>query len=107
VQTLTRGQALRGYTLDAAYAAFQEEWVGSIAVGKRADFVVIDRDILAAPTALDVARTAVLATLVDGECAYCAELLCAELCPSPRPAAAAAAADDGDAAPAEHAHDEL
>jgi hypothetical protein len=81
-QTLTRGLALRGYTIDAAYAAFQEEWVGSLAVGKRADMVIVDRDVLAVPHAVDIAQTRVLATLLDGRCTYCARELCDELCPA-------------------------
>ena len=40
-QKLTFEEALRGFTADAAYAAFQEEWMGSIQVGKWADWVVV------------------------------------------------------------------
>ena len=41
-----REQALRGYTVDAAFAAFQEKSLGRIAEGYLADFVALDRDIL-------------------------------------------------------------
>ncbi|KAJ3061189.1 hypothetical protein HDU98_002890, partial [Podochytrium sp. JEL0797] len=43
-ERLTRLEALRGFTLDAAFAAFQESKVGSISVGKWADFVVFPED---------------------------------------------------------------
>ena len=99
-QTLTRAMALRGYTIDAAYAAFQEEWVGSITVGKRADFVVVDRDILEVHSALDIARTRVLATLLDGKCVYCALTFCRDMCTGE--AAASAGAAEG-----RSGHDEL
>ena len=45
-QVLTRAEALRGFTLDAAYAGFMEDEVGSIEVGKRADFVVLSQDLM-------------------------------------------------------------
>ncbi len=43
-EKVTRAQALKGFTIDAAYAAFQEDLLGSIQVGKKADFIVIDKD---------------------------------------------------------------
>ncbi|HET6605000.1 MAG TPA: amidohydrolase [Xanthomonadaceae bacterium] len=68
-QRLTPEQALRGFTIDAAYAGFAEDRVGSLAVGKRADFVVLSEDPLAvAPAAVDDIR--VLATYVDGRAVY-------------------------------------
>ncbi|MBT8062104.1 MAG: amidohydrolase [Gammaproteobacteria bacterium] len=45
-QRLSRAEALRGFTLDAAYAAFMEDRVGSLAPGKLADMVILDRDIM-------------------------------------------------------------
>ncbi|MFC2166327.1 amidohydrolase, partial [Acidobacteriota bacterium] len=45
-QRMTIEEAIKGFTIWAAYAAFQEEVLGSIEVGKYADFTVIDRDIL-------------------------------------------------------------
>ena len=44
-QKITVEQALRGYTIDAAYASFNERETGSLARGKLADFAMIDRDI--------------------------------------------------------------
>ncbi len=48
-ERLTREQALRAFTLDAAYTAHAERDLGSIEVGKLADFVVLSRDIMKAP----------------------------------------------------------
>jgi predicted amidohydrolase YtcJ len=45
-ETLTRFEAIRGHTLDAAYAALQEDVTGSIAPGKFADFIILDKDLL-------------------------------------------------------------
>ena len=43
-ENLTRLEALKGFTLSAAYASFQENKLGSIEVGKYADFVIYDKD---------------------------------------------------------------
>ena len=48
-QCMTREQALRSYTLDAAYAAFEEDLKGSLTPGKLADLVVLSKDILTCP----------------------------------------------------------
>ncbi len=63
---MTRLEALRSYTLDAAYAAFEERCKGSLVPGKLADVVVLSRDILTVPD--DAIREArVLYTIVGGE----------------------------------------
>ncbi|UNK50618.1 amidohydrolase [Lysobacter sp. S4-A87] len=68
-EKLTAFEALRGFTLDAAYAGFAESEVGSLAVGKRADFVVLKEDPLAiAPARLR--ELTVEATYVDGRPVY-------------------------------------
>jgi predicted amidohydrolase YtcJ len=65
-ELLSNYEALRGFTLDAAYAGFAEDEVGSLAVGKRADFVLLAQDPLAiAPARLR--ELTVLATYVDGK----------------------------------------
>ncbi len=46
---LTVEEALRCYTMESAYSVFQENTLGSITVGKRADFVVLSDDILKVP----------------------------------------------------------
>ena len=45
-QRMTRDEALRSYTIGAAYAAFDEKEKGSLSPGKLADVVVLSRDIL-------------------------------------------------------------
>jgi len=68
-ERLTREQTLKGMTLDAAYASFSEEWLGSLTPGKKADFVVLDRDIMTVPTE-EILQTKVLATFIDGKPSY-------------------------------------
>ena len=68
-EKLTAYEALRAFTLDAAYAGFAESELGSLAPGKRADFVVLAQDPLAVPDAALKALT-VLATYVDGKAVY-------------------------------------
>jgi predicted amidohydrolase YtcJ len=71
-QRLTRMQTLRGFTIDAAYAAFQEKDTGSIVAGKWADLAIFDRDLITCPTgALLTAQ--VRYTIVAGEIAYTAK----------------------------------
>ena len=68
-EKLTAFEALRGFTLDAAWAGFAEDEVGSLAPGKRADFVVLAED----PLAIDgdgLDELTVLSTWVDGEAVY-------------------------------------
>jgi predicted amidohydrolase YtcJ len=65
-ERVTREEALRGFTLDAAYAAFMEDLVGSLEPGKRADFVVLDRDLMTVPTE-EIPRLRILETWLDGE----------------------------------------
>ena len=68
-QVLTRAEALRGFTLDAAYAGFLEGEVGSLEVGKRADFVVLSGDLMRVP-AEEILSLRVVATYLDGEAIY-------------------------------------
>jgi predicted amidohydrolase YtcJ len=70
-QILSREQALKGFTLDAAYAAFQEQQLGSLSVGKKADFVVLSQDIMQVP-AEQILSTDVLATYLNGEAIFTA-----------------------------------
>ncbi len=68
-QRTTRQEALLSITLWPAYAAFMENESGSVTAGKYADFVVLDRDILAvAPEA--VLGTHVLLTVLGGKVVY-------------------------------------
>lgn len=68
-QRLSREETLRAFTLDAAYAAFQEDELGSLEPGKYADFVVLSRNIMTVP-ASEILQTEVLATYVGGEPVY-------------------------------------
>ena len=68
-ERLTREQALACFTRDAAWAAGKEDEVGTLAVGRRADFLVLDRDPLAAPPA-ELRETRVLRTVIGGETVY-------------------------------------
>jgi len=68
-ERMTREEALACFTIGAAHAAFMENEVGSLSVGKRADFLVLDRDYFEAP-AEEIWRIRVLRTVVDGETVY-------------------------------------
>jgi predicted amidohydrolase YtcJ len=65
-QVLTRAEAIRGFTVDAAWAAFMENQVGSIEPGKKADFIVLDRDLMSVDVA-EIPFVQVLETWLDGE----------------------------------------
>ncbi|HXE75634.1 MAG TPA: amidohydrolase [Candidatus Xenobia bacterium] len=62
-------EAIRYYTLNNAYATFEENIKGSIKEGKLADLVVLDRDILTAPPR-ELLETQVVYTLFDGKIVY-------------------------------------
>lgn len=68
-QKMTRYQALRSYTLDGAYAGFEENLKGSIEVGKLADFTVFSQDIMKVDED-DILDTRVEYTIVGGDIAY-------------------------------------
>ena len=69
-QRITAAEAVRAYTLDAAYANFSEERSGSIAPGKLADLVVLSRDILAEEERSRIAEARVTITVVAGRIVY-------------------------------------
>ncbi|MGE5049683.1 MAG: amidohydrolase, partial [Deltaproteobacteria bacterium] len=68
-QRMSREEALRSMTIWAAWAGFQESVMGSLAPGKYADFVVLDRDILTVPES-EILDARVLATWVGGREVY-------------------------------------
>jgi hypothetical protein len=68
-EKMTRQQALRSYTLDAAYGAFEEKIKGSIKAGKLADFVVFNKDIMLVPDA-EILSTEVSMTILGGKVLY-------------------------------------
>lgn len=65
-ERLSLGQALAGFTRDAAWASFAERQMGGLDVGQQADFILVDRD-PAAVSAHDLARTQVLETWIAGQ----------------------------------------
>ena len=71
-QALTRAEALHSFTLAAAYAARQDDRLGSLEPGKWADFIIIDRDYFTIPAA-QIDDIVVLETWVGGEQAYTRE----------------------------------
>ncbi|KAG1731424.1 amidohydrolase family-domain-containing protein [Suillus lakei] len=68
-ERLTRAEALKGMTLDTAYASFSEDILGSLSIGKKADFVVLDRDIMTVPMD-EILGAKVTATVIDGGVEY-------------------------------------
>ncbi|WP_281541956.1 amidohydrolase [Maribacter aestuarii] len=68
-QKMTREQALRSYTLDAAYGAFEEDIKGSITVGKMADFTIYNQDLMQVPEE-ELLKTEIEMTIFDGEVVY-------------------------------------
>lgn len=71
-QKLTREQALHSYTLAGAYAEFEEDFKGSIEVGKAADFTVFDKNIMEIPEN-EILGTKVKMTVVGGKIVYQAD----------------------------------
>lgn len=66
---ITLEQAIRSYTIDAAYLLGAESYIGSIEVGKRADLIVIDRNIFEVSPD-EMAETLVLRTVVNGRSVF-------------------------------------
>jgi predicted amidohydrolase YtcJ len=66
---ITPMEAIRAYTIDGAYSAWEEEIKGSLEPGKLADLIVIDRDPLTIPSD-ELKNVRVLMTLVDGRISY-------------------------------------
>ena len=73
-QRLTVEEAVRAFTWSAAYAAGQENRIGSISPGKLADFTVLNRDIFSIEP-MDILNTHVDATIIDGRFVWRAEQL--------------------------------
>jgi predicted amidohydrolase YtcJ len=63
---LTREQTIRGMTIWAAKAGFLEKEVGSIEVGKKADFILLDKDLMKVAET-DILKTKVTATFIGGK----------------------------------------
>jgi hypothetical protein len=68
-QKITVEESLRAYTIDAAYAAFSESSLGSLELGKLADLVILERDLLKTPPhELNAVR--IVTTMVGGKVVY-------------------------------------
>jgi len=68
-QRMTREEAIKSYTLSNAYAAFEDEWKGSLTPGKVADIVVLSNDLIHCSDE-DILKTDVLMTMVNGVVKY-------------------------------------
>jgi len=68
-QAMTRVEAFRCFTLDAAYAAHQQNIIGSLEKGKWADFVIVDRDMFTIP-AQQIHQIQVVQTWLAGKVVY-------------------------------------
>ncbi len=68
-ERMTREEALRSYTINNAYAAFEEDIKGSLTPGKLADIVVLSHDIMTVPDE-EIRHTEVLYTILGGQIAY-------------------------------------
>ena len=68
-QRLTRAEALKSYTLNGAYGAFQEKDLGSITVGKLADITVLSKDIMTIPE-VEIPTARVVYTILGGKVRY-------------------------------------
>ena len=71
-ERLTLAEALRGFTLDAAYAAFEESSRGTIEPGRSADFTIVEGDFFATPAGR-LHATKVRYTVVGGEVVWAAK----------------------------------
>jgi predicted amidohydrolase YtcJ len=68
---MTREEALKAFTLWAAYAAFEEDLKGTISAGKLADFSVLSADIMKIPEA-EILETKNMMTIIGGQVVYSA-----------------------------------
>ncbi len=68
-QRMTREEALRSYTINCAYAAFQDEILGSLTRGKLADITVLSKDIMTVPDD-EILSAEVVYTIVGGKVMY-------------------------------------
>jgi hypothetical protein len=65
-QKMTREEALKSWTIDGAYAAFEEKKKGSLEVGKVADFLMLSGDVMTMPE-IGIWKTRVTMTVVGGK----------------------------------------
>jgi predicted amidohydrolase YtcJ len=68
-QAVSRDEALKMFTINAAYAAFEEKEKGSIELGKLADLTILDRDIMKIPKP-EILKTRCTMTVIGGELVF-------------------------------------
>lgn len=68
-ERMTRQEALESYTIDGAYAGFQENELGSLSAGKLADITILSKDIMTVPDD-EILKTRVVMTIVGGKILY-------------------------------------
>ena len=68
-QKMSRMEALRSYTIQNAFAAFEEDLKGTLSVGKLADITVLTRDITNVPEE-EIKQAKVAYTIIGGKIAY-------------------------------------
>lgn len=68
-QTMTREEALKSYTIDAAYAAFEEDIKGSLEIGKLADIIILDTNLKTCQPE-EILDAEVLYTIIGGDVKY-------------------------------------
>jgi len=71
-EAVSRAEALKMFTLWPAIASFQEDHLGTIEIGKQADFSVFSKDLMTIPET-EILDTQVVMTMVDGEVIYRSE----------------------------------
>lgn len=70
-QRMSREEALRSYSLNGAYASFEENIKGSLSVGKLADITVLSKDLLSIPED-EIPQIKILYTIIGGQVLYTA-----------------------------------
>ncbi len=68
-ERLSVASLVRGFTIDAAYQMHMEDQIGSVEVGKKADLVVLDRNLFEIDP-YDIHKTQVVLTMMDGDIVY-------------------------------------
>jgi predicted amidohydrolase YtcJ len=68
-EKLSRTAALKGMTLNAAYASFQESLLGSLETGKKSDIVILDKDIMRVEEKV-ILEARVRGVIIDGRIAW-------------------------------------
>tara|TARA_X000000368_G_scaffold40283_1_gene29201 strand:- start:179 stop:598 length:420 start_codon:yes stop_codon:yes gene_type:complete len=67
--SISRGDALYAMTVHGAYANFEEDEKGSIEIGKAADFIILDNDLLTS-SEIRIPLTNIVATFIDGQLVF-------------------------------------